>query len=132
MLKHQLNMDKNTISIEINKPINLVFEYTTNPINTPKWIPSILKEKAEGKIGIGTIYSQKTTTGQNALVITGFIKNKQLDFHEVNSLYTCSYRYKKSAKGTILTYSEENGVGGKIKDPMKTKNLQLLKKLIEE
>ena len=131
-------MKKNTLSIEINKPVEVVFKATINPQNTPKWIPSILEEKTfEPNVKIGTIFSQKVKNGNNkpietALVITGFIENKQLDFHLVNGNYTCTYRYEPTKNGTKLTYSEENGVEGKLDSLMTKENLQMLKKLIEK
>ena len=131
-------MKKNTLTIDIRKPVPVVFQFTLNPKNTPKWIPSVLEEKTSDPIvKIGTIYSQKTNAEkkeakQTALVVTGFIENRRLDFHLVNGEYSCSYRYKAIPTGTRLTYSEEKGFNGKIESPMKIKNLKMLKKLIEE
>lgn len=34
-------MRENKITVVIDKPINKVFEFTTNPKNTHLWIPSI-------------------------------------------------------------------------------------------
>ena len=129
-------MKKNVLAIEICRPVGVVFEYTKNPANTLKWIPSIIEEKTSEKpVGIGTIYRQKVKAGsktkKSALVITGFIKNKRLDFHEVNGNYSCSYEYAPSRRGTKLAYSEENGVEGKLDSPMKMENLRKLKRLIE-
>jgi len=130
-------MEKNTLVIEIKRPVATVFKFTLNPKNTPKWIPSIIKEKIFDRVAkVGTIYYQKVAGENNkskpALVVTGLVKNKQLDFHAINKKYSCSYRYETIPSGTRVVYSEENGVGGKIESPMKMKNLQALKKLIEK
>jgi hypothetical protein len=129
-------MDKNTLSILIHAPISAVFDFTLDPKNTPRWISSIQKEWTnEWPPKIGTVYRQKLgikrKTMESAIVITGFQKNKQLDFHLVNGTYSCSYQFSPNQKGTWLTYSEENGVGQKLVSPLKMKNLQTLKTLIE-
>jgi hypothetical protein len=129
-------MDKNTLSIFIHAPISAVFDFILDPQNTPRWIPPIQKEWTnEWPPKIGTVYRQKIKIGRktkaSAIVITGFLKNKQLDFHLVDKTYSCSYHYWQNKKGTWLTYSEENGVGKKLASPMKIKNLQTLKALIE-
>lgn len=131
-------MKKNTLTVEIEKPIDIVFDFTVNPNNTPRWVPSVLEEKAtDTKVKVGTVYNQivKGSSGEtkkSALVVTGFIKNKMLDFHLVNGQYTCSYRYEEIPTGTRMIYSEENGIDGEIESPMTIENLQALKKLIEE
>ncbi len=40
-------MQENKITVIINKPIEEVFEFTTNPKNTHLWITSINEEIAE-------------------------------------------------------------------------------------
>ncbi len=131
-------MKKNVLSIDINKPVDFIFQFTVNPANTPKWVPSVIEEKtSEPDVKVGTIYYQKVDAGKGqpkrtSLVVTGFVRNKQLDFHLMNSEYTCSYRYEKTPTGTRLTYSEEKGVDGEIESPMTMENLIALKKLIEK
>jgi uncharacterized protein YndB with AHSA1/START domain len=39
-------MKENKLTITINKPIDYVFEFTTNPKNTPLWFSTIAEEKA--------------------------------------------------------------------------------------
>ena len=130
-------MKKNILTIDIKKPVDVVFEFTIKPGNTPKWIPSVLEEKtSEPIVKVGTIYYLRVDEGtqtpkQIALVVTDFIRNKRLDFHLVNGEYTCSYRYEKITGGTRLTYSEENGVDSNIESPMTMENLRDLKELIE-
>ncbi|MFH0949173.1 MAG: hypothetical protein V1802_01670 [Candidatus Aenigmatarchaeota archaeon] len=150
---HGEHIEKNTLTIEIKSPVDVVFEYTINPDNTPKWIPSIIEEKTSEKpVKVGTIYSQKVRSGskvtKSKLVVTGFMKNRRLDFHQVNGSYSCSYLYKPieygirihscsglyepAQCGTRIIYSEENGVGGKLESPMKMETVETLKRLIED
>ena len=50
-------MKINRLEIIISAPIEKVFNFTTNPLNTPKWIKEIVKEETnEFPIKIGTIY----------------------------------------------------------------------------
>lgn len=131
-------MKKNTLIVEINRPLEEVFQFTVNPINTPKWIKSVIEEKTSDQpVKVGTIYSQKTRSNTNqisetAFVITGYIENKQLDFHLVNGKYTCSYIYESVDGGTKLTYSEEAGVDGNLEDPLGISSLETLKQLLEK
>ncbi len=130
-------MEINILSIEINSPVETVFEFTCNPTNTSKWVPTILEEKIDTlTTSIGTVYRQKikTTGGKvkdGAIVVTGFVKNKQLDFHSVNGTYTCKYKYETVGKGTKLTYSEEEGMDKELENPFSIEVLQKLKRLIE-
>jgi hypothetical protein len=125
-------MKKNTISIDIKKPVSVVFRFTVNPNNTPKWIPSIAEERTrEPNVNVGTTYYQKLAEGgKSELVVTEFVENKKLGFRLLGSNYTCSYLYEKTASGTSMTYSEENG-GSEIESPMMMENLLTLKRLIE-
>jgi len=126
-------MKKNVLSIGIKKPVNIVFKFTVNPANTPKWIPSIVEERTrEPKVKVGSIYHQKLADGGSSeLVVTEFVENKKLGFRLLDSEYTCSYRYEKIPTGTRMTYSEENG-GSEIENPMTMDNLLALKNLIEK
>ena len=57
-------MRENKIAIKIKRPVSEVFDFTTNPRNTPKWIESIAEEKAnELPIRVGTIYRNKNKDG---------------------------------------------------------------------
>ncbi|OGI15703.1 hypothetical protein A3K63_04725 [Candidatus Micrarchaeota archaeon RBG_16_49_10] len=131
-------MRRNILTIDIRKPVDIVFRFTLNPKNTPKWIPSILEERTSDRVvKVGTVYYQKVDDGtkipkQAALVVTGFIENRRLDFHLVNGKYSCHYLYEAIPSGTRLTYSEENGVDGEIESPMTKEALLTLKRLLEE
>jgi uncharacterized protein YndB with AHSA1/START domain len=50
--------------VRINKPISEVFEFTTNPANTAKWIDSVEGEKADAyPPEIGTYRQDKRVQG---------------------------------------------------------------------
>lgn len=44
ILRHMKDL---RLTVKINKPVGDVFEFTTNPKNTPRWIDSIVKEEAD-------------------------------------------------------------------------------------
>jgi hypothetical protein len=126
-------MKRNVLSIDIKAPTSIVFEFTRNPSNTAKWVPGILEETLNtSTTNVGSIYRQKWKDGkETAMVITGCVPNKQLDFHSVNGTYTCMYKYEEIPEGTRLTYSEENGVDREIDGPFTRSILEKLKQLIE-
>ena len=54
-------MTENKLIIIVEKPVEYVFDFTTNPKNTPKWIDSIDQETTDTKeIRLGTVYSKQT------------------------------------------------------------------------
>lgn len=38
-------MNSNFLTIIVPVPVNILYEFTINPDNTPKWIDSIIKEQ---------------------------------------------------------------------------------------
>ncbi len=57
-------MRENKVTITINRPVEDVFEFTTNPKNTRLWIPSIQEEVSnEFPPKIGTQYKNR---GENS------------------------------------------------------------------
>ncbi|MES2225282.1 MAG: SRPBCC family protein [Patescibacteria group bacterium] len=67
-----MNSVKKTIII--NKPAFEVFNFTTNPDNTPRWVDGVVKEEAsENPVKLGTIYrSQDQSGGWCEFEITAF------------------------------------------------------------
>src|ERR1700728_715337 len=60
-------MQHNILKIKINKPVEEVFEFTTNPINTHKWIDSIVAEEtSDWPIKLGSIYKNTDRQGNQA------------------------------------------------------------------
>ncbi len=130
-------MQTNTLSVEIFKPVGVVFEATVNPQNTAKWVPFILEEVAsEYPPKIGTVYSQRVKEAdagesRSSIVLIGLIPNQFLGFHSTNGKYACYYYYNQTPAGTLLTYSEDAGEGETLVAPFTAEIMQTLKKLIE-
>lgn len=108
-------MKQNTISIVIDLPVDVVFEYTTNPDNTHKWLESLKQEKVDSyPIKVGTIYSN-TSDGKNwtTYIVTDFIPNQVFELQEKGGNYFVRYSYEKiSEHETKLTYHEWNHTEG--------------------
>jgi uncharacterized protein YndB with AHSA1/START domain len=102
------------LTVKINKPIQQVFDFTTDPTNTPKWINSILGEKADSyPPQIGTIYqnwdeSQKV----NEYVVTKYEPPTVFQLDATHQDYKVRYTYTPiSQNETELEYYEWSDSG---------------------
>ncbi len=129
-------MKTNRLSIDIGASVEKVFRFCLDSTNTPKWIPTVLEERASDPVvKVGTVYYQRvldkrSVLTQSAIVVTGLVEYKQLDFHSVNGAYACYYRFESIPSGTRLTYIEEAGLEEEL-DSLPESCLQTLKRLIE-
>lgn len=71
-------MKDNKLIIKINQPAREVFDFVTNPKNTPLWIRSIVEEKtSEWPVKLGTVYKNKNRKGQwSEYAMTDFKENE--------------------------------------------------------
>jgi len=91
------NMKQNRINIVINKPINELFEFTTNPRNTHLWIPFILEEVAdEYPPKINTRYkNRRESNNWNEYKVVDFQKDKVFILSDLDKNYFVKYTYHK-------------------------------------
>jgi uncharacterized protein YndB with AHSA1/START domain len=126
-------MKQNILTIIINLPIEAVFDYTTNPDNTHKWLKSLKQEKVDSyPIKIGTIYSN-TSDGENwsSYTVTHYEKNKLFEIKENNGTYSVKYIYEViSPEQTKLIYDEWDNENG-LSSPLSQDVLEHLKKIME-
>jgi len=126
-------MRDSRLTIKINKPAAEVFEFTTNPKNTPLWVPSIIKEETnEYPAKVGTIY-RNTSDNKNwtEYLVSKFEKDKIFVFNKVNDTYHVQYTFKViSPNETELEYYEWMDTG-ELSEPFTVDILQKLKNLIE-
>lgn len=97
------------LTVKINKPIGEVFEFTTNPANTAKWIDSVKGEKADSyPPGIGTIYQNWDATGKiNEYKVTQYESSKIFQLDATHQDYKVRYTYTPiSENETELEYYE--------------------------
>jgi hypothetical protein len=127
-------MNRNTISVQINKPISVVFEYTINPKNTPLWIDSVDVEETDNwPIQLGTTYRNKgEQTEWNVYKVSDFVKDSVFELTSTDNKYHVRYVYKfLNEDSTEMTYDEWVD-SGELNDPFSEEVLKKLKKVLEE
>jgi hypothetical protein len=127
-------MKDNKISIEINRPVSEVFEFTINPNNTHLWIDGIVHEEAnESPIRLGTEYRNVNKNGEwSEYEVVQFKPNKIFELKQKNSLYNVRYTYEQlSNTKTKLTYFEWVEKG-ELDGPFTIAVLEKLKSVMEK
>ncbi len=130
----KISMTSNVQTIEIDKPIAEVFEFTINPDNTPKWIDGIKEEKVNSSpVTVGTEYSNTNNgTDWTIYTCTEFEKDRKFVLQQKDSLYHVEYTYEKiSDTQTKLTYHEWMENNAVLAEPFEMKTLEKLKQVIE-
>lgn len=126
-------MKQNKIAIIINKPVEEVFEFTTNPRNTPLWIGSIDEEIAgEYPPKIGTIYKNRSTgLDWNFYKVLEFEEDRVFTLSDLEGNYFVRYTYEdfdgNKTKMLYLEWVEK----GELKNPFTKEILEKLKKVLE-
>jgi hypothetical protein len=102
-------MKENKLTIIINKPINEVFEFTTNPKNTHLRVPFISEEiSSEYPPKIGTIYrSCRENDSWSEMKVVEFNNNKKFVISDLDENLFVKYVYHDlDENGTELEYSD--------------------------
>lgn len=127
-------MKNNKLIIKINKPSYVVFDYYTNPKNTPLWWDVVTKEKtSEWPIKIGTIYKSKSkeTGGWSEFTVTDLKENEVFELTSKDGNYHVRYTHKPLDENSMeLEYYEWVGEG-ELEEPFTLETLTLLKTAIE-
>lgn len=121
------------LTVRINKSIEKVFEFTTNPNNTPQWIDSIVKEISEKyPPEIGTIYRNwDTSENMNEYKVSQYEPPKVFQLDATHQDYKVRYTYTKiSENETELEYYEWSELG-KLHAPFMQEVLDKLKTVLE-
>jgi len=127
-------MKKNKITVIIDKPIDKVFEFTTNPQNTHLWIPSIKEEVAEEyPPKINTKYKNRgEKSSWDYYKVVEFQKNKVFVLSDLDENYFVKYTYRKlNERKTEMEYFEWMNEGG-LSNPFTENILMNLKKTMEK
>jgi uncharacterized protein YndB with AHSA1/START domain len=113
-------MIRNTIGVEIARPLDAVFSFTVDPAKTPLWVSSVEKEwVSDERIQVGTLYQQigRSDVGPQEEVIyrvVAYELNKLFVLEGVKGKYlpkTVTYTYEPIEGGTRLVYDEVIGAG---------------------
>ncbi len=126
-------MQKNKITIIIHKPIEKVFEFTTNPKNTYLWIPSISEEVAdEYPPKINTEYRNRgDDTAWNKYKVVDFEKNKVFILFNLEGKYFVKYSYRKLLDNKTEMEYFEWMIDGELSNPFTEDILNNLRSIIE-
>jgi len=121
------------LTVRINKPIAEVFEFTTNPNNTAKWIDSVEGERADTfPPKIGTKYENWDSSGKvNQYVVTKYEPSKVFQLDATHQEYKVRYIYTLiSESETELEYYEWSE-SGQLHAPFMQEILDKLKEVME-
>ena len=123
----------NTLTIEVNKPVDELYAFAINPANTPKWIDTIsVEETNEWPIQLGTIYRNRGEASEwTEYVVTALKENELFELKEKDGGYRVRYTFTPlSPTSSRLEYSEFVE-GGEIEQPFTQEILDKLKRVIE-
>jgi uncharacterized protein YndB with AHSA1/START domain len=127
-------MKNKKLSIVINKTVSAVFEFTTNPANTAKWIDGIVEEETnEMPPKLGTIYRNKGESGNwNEYEMTEFEKDKTFTLTRLNGDYHLRYTFKPTENGGCDFEYYEWVDNGELDDTFSQDVLKKLKSVVEQ
>lgn len=121
------------LTIQINKPAKDIFEFTLNPVNTPFWIDSIVKETAEPvPVQIGTIFRNWNAVGEmNEYKVARYEPFKVFQLDALHQDYKVRYTLTPlSETETELQYYEWSE-SGQLHSPFMQEILDKLKSVME-
>jgi hypothetical protein len=127
-------MQKNKISIKLNKSAQEIFDFTINPDNTPLWIEHLkVEETSEFPPRVGTIYRNHDGSGNwDEYEVTDLEHGKVFELTSKDGIYHVRYRYfsisKKSSEMEYYEWVDK----GELTNPFKLDVLKKLKQIIEE
>ena len=127
-------MKENEIIVIINRPIKEVFEFTTNPKNTPLWIESIEKEIAgEYPPKIGTIYQNKSKDADwNFYKVIEFEDDRVFTLSDLEGNYFVRYSYGALGENKTKMEYFEWVKNGDLEKPFTKDILEKLKRVLEK
>lgn len=126
-------MKENKVNITINKPVEDVFEFTTNPKNTHLWIFSIQEEVSdEFPPKVGTQYKNRGKNSDwNFYRVVEYEPSKIFTLSDLNGNYHVRYTYKKLTETKTEMEYFEWMKDGELTNPFTKDILNKLRSFIE-
>ncbi len=126
-------MKDNKLTIQINKPVQDVFAFTTNPQNTSKWIDSIVIEQINAwPIKLGSVYRNKNRKEiWSEYTVTQFKENEMFVFSKNDSPYHVKYTFTPLGDTTTKLEYYEWVDEGELEDLFSQEILEKLKSVLE-
>jgi len=121
------------LTIAINKPVALVFRFTTNPNNTPRWIDSIVSEETnEWPVRLGSVYKNQNRAGQwTEYLVAEFEENEHFTFAQKGGPYHVRYTFRPINEGATELEYFEWVEQGELEEPFTQDILENLKSVLE-
>lgn len=128
------NMKENTLTVIISKPINEVFQFTTDPAKTPLWINSVAVEQTnEWPPKVGTVYKNRGHSGPwSTYKVSKFKENEEFELIKEDSIYHVNYAYSANSDGSTKLIYREWVTKGELEEPFTQETLNNLKNVMEK
>ncbi len=124
------NVKRNTLEIEIDRPVGEVFAYTTDPSHTHEWVEGITHETVDTvPVQVGSVYENDF----GRLVVSAFEQDSVFELTSDDGTYVVRYEYGAvNDTSTNLRYIEWHVDGSELSDPLPRTALEQLKHLVEQ
>lgn len=126
-------MERNTLTVTINRPVTEVFAFVLDPQNTPSWIDFITEEHtSEWPPRDGTIYRNRWEDGEwREFVMSELVDNAQFVLSALDSAYRVRYTVRPAGEDAAELEYDEWVEEGELTDPVAFSVLQKLKTVLE-
>ncbi len=123
------SMKENVLTVIVNRPVEEVFNFATDPANTHKWVETIQEEKIdEWPIKLGTLYKNQNKSGiWSEYRVTKFESNKIFVLENLNGEYSVEYTFTPLDNERTKLIYRELVVNGELEQPFTQKELNRLK-----